>query len=60
MSSRRGGSSRSSRDDDDRGHGGWFGDSEGHSEAARRGWDERGGSRSGRDDDDRRSSRGRY
>ena len=24
---------------DDRGHGGWFGDSEGHSEASRRGWD---------------------
>jgi len=64
-------------DDDDRGgergrrdHGGWFGDSEGHSEAARRGWEERdGGSRSGgrnessgsrsrsRDDDeDRRGS----
>jgi hypothetical protein len=57
MSSRRGGSSRSSRDDDDRGQGGWFGDSEGHSEAARRGWEERGGSRSSRssrdDDDDR-------
>ncbi len=25
----------------DRGHGGWFGDSEGHSEASRRGWDRR-------------------
>lgn len=62
-----------SRDDDDdrryasrdggrdRGHGGWFGDPEGHSEASRRGWDERGRgeSRSYRDDDDRRySSRG--
>ena len=57
------------RDDDDyrssRGQGGWFGDSEGHSEAARRGWDERGGSgysrsRSRDDDDrDRRSSGGR-
>jgi hypothetical protein len=56
-------SSRSSRyndDDDDRrgsrGHGGWYGDPEGHSEASQRGWDERGGSR-GRyrdDDDDRR------
>ena len=58
-------SSRSSRgrDDDDgrgRGRGGWFGDSEGHSEAARRGWedrdDDRGGRSSrgrGRDDDDR-------
>lgn len=38
-------SSRSSRDDDDdgRGHGrgGWFGDSEGHSEASRRGWESR-------------------
>ena len=29
------------RDDDDRGQGGWFGDSRGHSEAARRGWDHR-------------------
>jgi hypothetical protein len=39
--------SRGSDYDDDRrssrggGHGGWFGDSEGHSEASRRGWDER-------------------
>lgn len=39
--------SRSMRDDDDdrrgggRSHGGWFGDSQGHSEAARRGWDDR-------------------
>jgi hypothetical protein len=58
MSSRRGGmSSRSSRDDDDRGRGGWFGDSEGHSEAARRGWDERGGSRSSARDDRSYSSR---
>jgi hypothetical protein len=59
-----------SRDDDDydrggrgggRGQGGWFGDPEGHAEAARRGWDERdgGGSRSrGRDDDDDRGGRG--
>jgi hypothetical protein len=31
---RRGGSSEG------RGHGGWFGDSEGHSEASRRGWDD--------------------
>ncbi|WP_408587883.1 hemerythrin domain-containing protein [Novosphingobium sp.] len=30
-----------SRDDDDRGHGGWFGDSRGHSEAARRGRESR-------------------
>ena len=34
-----------SRDDDQRstgrGHGGWFGDPEGHSEASRRGWDDR-------------------
>ncbi len=45
---------------------GWFGDSEGHSEAARRGWDDRGSSsrssRSSRDDDNydrsRSSSRG--
>jgi len=56
-------SSRSHYDDDDdddrrgdRGHGGWYADPEGHSEASRRGWEERGGSR-GRyrdDDDDRR------
>ena len=42
---------RYDRDDDDRsyssrgrggqGHGGWFGDPEGHSEAARRGWEDR-------------------
>jgi hemerythrin superfamily protein len=53
-------------DDDDRrrggrGHGGWFGDPEGHAEAARRGWDEREGASRGRyrrdDDDDRRSGR---
>lgn len=43
----RGGESRSggyeSRGDysQDRGQGGWFGDSEGHAEAARKGWDER-------------------
>lgn len=63
----RGGRSSRGRDDDDgRGHGGWFGDSRGHSEAAHRGWedrdDDRGGRSSrgrGRDDDDRgsRSSR---
>lgn len=40
------GTSRSGRgssrdDDDDRGHGGWFGDSRGHSEASRRGWESR-------------------
>jgi len=46
----------------DRGHGGWFGDREGHAEASRRGWDERRDERdpsraSGRyDDDDRRYS----
>jgi Hemerythrin HHE cation binding domain len=61
-------SSRSRYDDDDddrrggRGHGGWYGDPEGHSEASRRGWEERGGSRSRSryddDDDDRRGSRG--
>lgn len=62
--------SRSRYDDDDddrdsrgRGRGGWFGDSEGHSEASRRGWEERGyggGSRSRSredEDDDRRSYR---
>ncbi|MGV6875505.1 hypothetical protein ACUSIJ_22785 [Pseudochelatococcus sp. B33] len=52
----------------DRGQGGWFGDPEGHAEAARRGWDERrdydddrrGRSYSrSRDDDDRRYG-GRY
>ena len=54
--------SRSRYDDDDdddrrgsRGHGGWYGDPEGHSEASRRGWDERGGSRGRYRDDDRRS-----
>ena len=68
------GSSRYEDDDDyrgrsssgsGRGHGGWFGDSEGHSEASRRGWEDREGgsnrgrgassasrSRSSRDDDD--------
>src|SRR5579863_8244475 len=61
--------SRGGRDGDGggrgRSHGGWFGDPEGHSEASRRGWEEReGGSRYSRsrdyDDDDRRSSRGGY
>lgn len=50
--------SRARYDEDDRGgrgHGGWFGDPEGHSRASREGWDERGGSRSSRgyDDDNR-------
>jgi hypothetical protein len=52
---------RGGRDDDDRdrGRGGWFGDSGGHSEASRRGWEDRGGrSERGRDDDDRGRSRG--
>ena len=53
--------SRSRYEDDDdgyrsrsRGHGGWYGDPEGHSEASQRGWDERGGirSRSRYEDDD--------
>ena len=52
------------RDDDDRrGHGGWFGDREGHAEAARRGWEERDDRRSGsRYEDDRgyRSQSSRY
>jgi hypothetical protein len=54
--------SRYGDDDDDRrggrGHGGWYGDPEGHSEASRRGWEERGGShtRYRDDDDDRRRS----
>lgn len=55
---------RSGQDDDnDRGQGGWFGDSEGHSEASRRGWENReGGGRSSsryEDDDRRYSSRSR-
>jgi hypothetical protein len=71
----RGGRSRSrSRDDDDdddrrgRGRGGWFGDSEGHSRAARERFDDddrggrggggRGRSRSRDDDDDDRDGRG--
>jgi hypothetical protein len=48
MSSRGGGRSRYEDEDDDRrssrggrGHGGWFGDSRGHSEASRRGWEDR-------------------
>ncbi len=63
---RRRSSSRSSRDDDDDGRG-WHGDSRGHAEASRRGWDTRRGeyddddrrSSRSRDDDDRRSYRGR-
>ena len=60
--------SRSQYDDDDderrggRGHGGWYGDPRGHSEAARRGWEEREGSTRTHyrdEDDDRRSSRSR-
>jgi hypothetical protein len=43
--------SRSRRDDDDDGRG-WYGDSRGHAEASRRGWE----TRRGDDDDDRRSS----
>jgi hemerythrin superfamily protein len=61
---RRSSRSRSRYDDDDddrrggRGHGGWYGDPERHSEASRRGWQERGGShtRYRDDDDDRRRS----
>ena len=57
--------SRSRYDDNDderrggRGHGGWYGDPRGHSEAARRGWDEREGSTRSRyrDEDEPRSSR---
>jgi hypothetical protein len=56
--------SRSRYDDDDderrggRGHGGWYSDPRGHSEAARRGWDERRGSQYDEDDDERRGGRG--
>lgn len=35
------------------GHGGWFGDPQGHAEAARRGWDEREGERRSHDEDTR-------
>ena len=45
---------RRGRSRSDRGQGGWFGDSEGHSRAAREGWEDRGGSRArSRDEDDR-------
>jgi hemerythrin superfamily protein len=59
---RRSSRSRYGHEDDDRrggrGHGGWYGDPDGHSEASRRGWEERGGShtRYQDDDDDRRRS----
>lgn len=72
---RRGGNGGSGRDRDDRGRfmsddrddrgngrGGWFGDSEGHSRAARSRFDDedrRGGSRGGRDDDDDGRGHGR-
>ncbi len=46
-------------DDRGRGHGGWYGDPEGHSEASRRGWDDRRGGSHDRDDDRRSYSRGR-
>lgn len=58
----RGYRSRGRDDDDGRGRGGWFGDSRGHAEAARRGWEERDGASRGRsrdDEDDRRSYRSR-
>jgi hypothetical protein len=63
----RSGGSRSRREDDDdddrrgsrggrdHGQGGWFGDPRGHSQASRRGWEERGSSRYEDDDDDYRS-----
>ena len=57
---RNGDERRSSSRSRDEGHRGWYGDSEGHSEAARRGWDEREASSRSRsrsdDDDDRRRS----
>jgi hemerythrin superfamily protein len=58
--------SRYEDDDDDRrgrggGHGGWFGDSRGHAEAARQRWEERRGPGYYEDDDrDYRRSRSRY
>ena len=53
-----------SRDDDrsssrGRGHGGWYGDSQGHSQASREGWEDRGNMRSRDYDDDDRGSRSR-
>lgn len=42
-----------SRSSGGRGQSGWYGDSEGHSEASRRGWDHREGGRSSRDEEDR-------
>ncbi len=73
FASGRGSRSRYDDDDDDdrggRGRGGWFGDSEGHSRAARERWEDdddrggrggsRGGSRGRDDDDDDRGGRGR-
>ncbi len=67
MSDRGASRSRYVDDDDDRGgrgRGGWFGDSEGHSRAARDRWEDdgdrgsRGGPRSRYDDDDDRGGRG--
>lgn len=52
-------SSRDRDDDRGRGHGGWYGDPEGHSEASRRGWDDRRGGSYDRDDDRRYSARSR-
>ena len=58
--------SRYGEDDDGRssrggrGHGGWYGDPEGHAEASRQGWEHRGGGRSRYDDDERGSARSRY
>lgn len=61
-SSRGGRGETHGREDERRGasHGGWFGDPKGHSEASRRGWEEREGHR-GRpsDEGDRRGSAGR-
>jgi hemerythrin superfamily protein len=51
---------RSSRGQGERGHGGWYGDSRGHAEASRRGWDERdGGQSSSRSEGRGYASRGR-
>ena len=49
---RRGSSSRG------RGHGGWYGDSEGHSEASHRGWQHRGGGQGRYGDDNANARRG--
>jgi len=54
----RGPRSRYEDEEHGRSHGGWYGDSRGHSEASRRAWEERRGSRYENDDDERRGHGG--